>query len=142
MPRRIIAKAILFVTKGDVEDAAGSTRCMCAGQLAGIEAAVHAVRSIFSNAETEAILLVDASNAFNSMNRTVALHNVRILCPSLATVLINTYRGTAELFLDSQTILSKEGTTQGDPLSMPFYALASVPLIDMLKQLNDSMLSK
>ena len=82
-------------------------RMMCAGQLAGIEVAVHAVRSIFSNAETEAILLVDASNAFNSMNRTVALHNVRILCPSLATVLINTYvyRGAAELFMDSQTIL-------------------------------------
>ena len=138
VPRRIIAKAILFVTKGDVEDAAGSTQ-MCAGQLAGIEAAVHAVHSIFSNAETEAILMVDASNAFNSMNRTVALHNVRILCPSLATVLINTYRGAAELFLDSQTILSKEGTTQGDPLSMPFYALATVPLIDMLKQLNDAL---
>ena len=96
------------------------------------------MRGIFSNAETEAILLVDASNAFNSMNRTVALHNVRILCPSFATVLINTYRlrGAAELFMDSQTILSKE---QGDPLSMPFYALATVPLIDMLKQLNDAL---
>ena len=47
---------------------------------------------IFSSAEAEAMLLVDASNAFNSMNRNMALQNVRIICPSLATILINTYR--------------------------------------------------
>jgi len=29
-------------------------------------------------------------------------------------------------------LMAKEGTTQGDPLAMPFYALATVPLIQKL----------
>ena len=89
-PRRIIAKAVLFTTKGDIQDAAGSMQ-LCAGQISGIETAIHAMRSIYSAKDTEAVLLVDASNAFNSLNRQVALRNARHLCPSIASVLINTY---------------------------------------------------
>ena len=49
----------------------------------------------FGDTNAEGVLLVDASNAFNRLNRRVALHNVSIICPSLATALINTYRGDA-----------------------------------------------
>ena len=80
----------------------------------GIKAAVHAVQSAFESDENEAVLLADASNAFNSLNRQVALHNIQRICPSLATILINTYRAPTELFVDGDTILSQEGTTQGD----------------------------
>lgn len=89
--RRIVAKAILAVTKLDILEAAGTLQ-LCAGQMSGIEAAVHAVDSPFQQAETEAILLVDASNTFNSLNRLCALYNIRWLRPSLATALINSYR--------------------------------------------------
>ena len=65
--RRIIAKAILSIVKLDVLEAAGSLQ-LCAGQDAGNEAAVHAMRAIFCDDSTEAVLLVDASNAFNSLN--------------------------------------------------------------------------
>ena len=65
--RRIIAKAILNITRQDVQEVAGSQ--LCAGQISGIEAAVHAVRSFFHKEETEALLLVDARNAFNSLNQ-------------------------------------------------------------------------
>ena len=61
--RRIISKAILFAIKGDIQEAAGS-RQMCSGQIAGIEAAVHSVRHLLANDKVEAILLVDAINAF------------------------------------------------------------------------------
>ena len=131
--RRIIAKAILFIIKGDIQEAAGSQQ-LCAGQIAGIEAAVHSMRSIFSNDSTEAVLLVDASNAFNSLNRQAALLNIRHTCPPLATILINTYRDPSEQFVDGQTLWSEEGTTQGDPLAMPMYALATLPLINLLSQ--------
>ena len=47
-PRRIIAKAVLFATKGDIQDAAGSMQ-LCAGQISGIEAAIRAMRSIYSS---------------------------------------------------------------------------------------------
>ena len=68
-------------------------------------------------------------NAFNCLNWEAALHNIRHLCPSFSTILINTYRSPTELFVDGSTILSQEGTTQGDPLAMPMYALGILPLI-------------
>ena len=76
--------------------------------------------------------MVDASNAFNSLNRQTALQNARRLCPSLATMLINTYREPTDLFVDGDVLSSKEGTTQGDPLTMPMYAIATAPLIQKL----------
>ena len=42
--RHIIAKAILNLTRQDVQEAAGSVQ-LCAGKIPSIEAAVHAVRS-------------------------------------------------------------------------------------------------
>ena len=129
--RQIIAKAILSIARLDVQAASGCTQ-LCGGQISGIEAAVHAVRSAFALDENEAVLLVDASNAFNSLNRLVALHNIHRICPPLSTILINTYRAPTELFVHGDTILSQEGTTQGDPLAMPMYALATIPLIKKL----------
>ena len=116
-----------------MEEAAGPLQ-VCAGQDGGCEAAVHAMRSVFQAPETEAVLLVDATNAFNSINRKAALHNINVLCPPLAQVLINTYRVPVRLFITGGgEIASTEGTTQGDPLAMAMYALAVTPLIDELR---------
>jgi len=76
----------------DIQEAAGSHQ-LCAGKLAGVESAVHAVWPLD---DTEGILLVDASNAFNVLNCIVALHNIRHICPPLAAILINRYRSPAE----------------------------------------------
>ena len=51
----------------------------------------------------------------------------------IATVLINTYRMKADLFINGETIPSEEGTTQGEPLAMAMYAVAILPLIQQLK---------
>ena len=133
VPRRIIAKAILRVIGSDVVDAAGPFQ-LCAGQDGGCEAAVHAMRSIFQTPDTEAVLLVDANNAFNSLNRQAALHNISIICPSLATTLTNTYRTPVRMYVTGDgEIASTEGTTQRDPVAMTMYALAIKPLIDKLR---------
>ena len=129
--RRIIAKALLSIAAPDIQDASGCQQ-LCGGQIAGIEAAVHATRSAFESDDCEAVLLVDATNAFNALNRMVALHNIRRICPSIATILINSYRSPTELFVDGDVILSQEGTTQGDPLAMAMYGLATIPLIRRL----------
>ena len=92
------------------------------------------MRQLFSSENTEGILLVDASNAFNSLNRANALTNIRYICPPFFTVLSNIYRESSELFLGLNTLKSCEGTTQGDPLAMPFYALATRPLINALRE--------
>ena len=46
------------------------------------------MRAIYCDAATEAVLLVDASDAFNCLNRQVSLHNMQALCPPLATIII------------------------------------------------------
>jgi len=91
---------------------------------------VHAMNSLFQHNETDAVLLVDASNAFNTLNRAAALHDIRVLCPALAIFAINTYRAPARLFVrGGRELISAEGTTQGDPLAMCMYALSLQPLI-------------
>ena len=132
--RRIVAKAILQVVGKDVEEACGFLQ-KCSGLPAGMEAAVHAMQQMFEDESVEGILLVDAKNAFNNLNREAALHNTRHLCPSLSVVLQNCYQAESRLFVHGGgEIRSREGTTQGDPLSMPFYALAIVPLLRRLQQ--------
>ena len=88
------------------------------------------MRTAFADEATEGVLFADASNAFNRINRDVCLRNVQCLCPELATTLVNTYRSPAQLFVDGETVWSCEGTTQGDPLAMAMYAIATIPLIE------------
>ena len=78
-----MGKCVMHLTKPDVIDASYSLQ-VCAVHKSGSEAAVHAMRSIFDTDETDTVLLIDASNAFNTLNRAVAL-NIRVLCPTLAT---------------------------------------------------------
>ena len=65
-----------------------------------------------------------------------ALFNIQYLCPSLSIILTNCYRHDVDLYVDSQTLLSSEGTTQGDVLAMPMYSLATVPLIEKLSNID------
>ena len=106
---------------------------LCADQEAACESGILSMKSLFEDSETEAIILVDASNAFNSLNREVALRNIQILCPAIGPVLINTYRKPSKFFIDGEYLLPQEGTTQGDPLAMAMYAIATIPLICKLK---------
>ena len=129
--RRTIGKAVLGILKEDVQRATGYIQ-LCAGQECGSEAAIHAMRDVFSNDGNQGVLLADASNAFNCLNRRATLINIHTLCPPLARILTNTYCQQSSLFIGEEVIYSKEGTTQGDPLAMPMYALGILPLIQKL----------
>ena len=126
--RRIICKAILSIINPDILEAAGPLQ-LCAGHDSGCEAAVHTIRHLYSDSNIEGLLLVDASNAFNCLNREVALRNVLYQCPSLGRVLINTYRDGINMYIGGESIMSLEGTTQGDPMAMAMYALGTLPLL-------------
>ncbi|MCH2416854.1 MAG: hypothetical protein MK195_08855 [Acidimicrobiales bacterium] len=92
------------------------------------------MRDIFAEEETDAVLLIDASNAFNSLNRQALLHNIRYLCPPLSTYVRNCYGTPARLFVaGGEEIASDEGTTQGDPTAMPAYGVGILPLLAIIK---------
>ena len=128
----------MTVVKEDVRKAAGNLQ-LCAGQQAGGEAAIHAMREIFSQEDCDAVLLVDATNAFNSINRKTMLHNISIKCPSLATYVNNTYGEPSNLYIHNsnsgnigKVLKSAEGTTQGDPVAMAMYAIGMSVLQDVI----------
>ena len=106
---------------------------MCSGQKAGGEAAIHAMRRVFESEEAEAVLLVDASNAFNSINGQALLHNTRVICTAFSTYVTNCYRRSARLFvIGGVELTSKEGSTQGDSIGMAVYATGITPLLEDL----------
>ncbi len=73
---------------------------------------------------------MDADNAFDRLNRALWLRNIRVVCPPLANFAINCYRSPTRLFITGGAeISSRGGSTQGDPLAMPLYALGITPLI-------------
>ena len=96
-----------------------ATGCLqtCSGMSGGIEASIHSMALAFGNDNSEAVLLVDAENAFNCLNREVALANIKTICPSYHKYLSNTYKTPSNLYVNnsSEVIQSQEGTTQGDP---------------------------
>ena len=88
------------------------------------------MHDIFSEENTEAVLLIDTENAFDSINRKVMLHNMKFLCPLVSTYISNYYTAPARLFIfGGGQILSKEGTTHDDPASMRAYAIGILPVL-------------
>jgi hypothetical protein len=131
--RRIVGKAILGEIKEDIIESAGCLQ-VCAGQKAGCEAAAHAMGEIFKEEDTDAVLFIDASNAFNSFNRETMLHNMQYLCRPLSTYLHNCYGTPSRLFVFGGVELSsEEGTTQGDPTAMPAYGIGILPFLSLIK---------
>ena len=130
--RRIVGKTISWALSDDIQAAGGSLQ-VSTGLKGGSEAAIHAMKEIFDQESAEAVILVDAENAFNKLNRQAALHNMQYLCPPFATILINTYRTPTRLFISGGgELASTEGTTQGDTLAMQFYGISTTPIIHNL----------
>ena len=102
---------------------------LAAGQDGGCGAAIHSARRLFNENNCEALLLIDAKNAFNELNRGVAIRNLEKTCHPFYTLVTSMYRDPSRLYSDGDFIMSNEGTTQGDTLAMPIFAVSSVPII-------------
>lgn len=141
--RRLLGKCMAEVTGDEVTNACLQNQ-LCGGLSGGIEGAVHVMNGLFEERATEGskwgLLLVDAQNAFNSVNRIIALWYARMYWPSCARYLFNTYKGHAELVLQGSNgtgnMFSMEGVTQGDPLAMLLYGISTLHLIDVLREVG------
>ena len=111
-----MSKAFTAVMRTDVLEVVGADQ-LCEGQKGGCEAAVHTLRQGFQSSSANAILLIDAKNMFNSVNRQVALRNILHFCPSIGRFLINiSHCDGIDLLIGGQVMSFNEGTAQGDPL--------------------------
>ena len=115
----------------DITTAAGSLQ-VCAEQ-AGWEPIAPTTHEIYDDLSSEVLLLMDPSNAFNSIKRNVFLHNISIICPPLERCVGIFYYADTRLFIiGGGEVQSMEWATQGDPTIMEIYPIAIMPLVPML----------
>ena len=137
---RCADKTMLEVTGDDVKNVCNTDQ-LCSGIKSGMEGAIHAIRQLYQEKCDDGfgLLLMDASNAFQTISRAAALWNARVLWSRCARFLFNSYRGYALLIIKgtSATLLSKEGVTQGVPSSMKLYAIGLLPLVQKLRVSSD-----
>ena len=103
----------------------------------GTQRALEALEFLTQDAEPSGEPFVDARNGFNELIRLAMLWTVWHRWPSGARFAFNCYKHWAQLILRQPgeppvTILSREGVTQCDPLSMVLYEITLVPLAEEL----------
>ena len=140
--RGVIGKVVIKLLRKDILKATGSLQ-LCTGQDAGSEAAICAVYDMFNEDDTEAVLMIHTSNAFNSINREAFLHSTKVLSPALATFISNCYSVPSDVFVQGgKRLKSFEGTRQGDPAALAIYALGITPLLTWLNNLSKEKTEK
>ena len=128
--RRILGKAVLYLLRDDIQEAAGSLQ-LCASHECGIEAAIHAMKSVFDDDGKEGLLLADATNAFNCLNREVYLQNIQHICPALSPIAINTYLYRCRHLIFSK-LLRKDYTVLQHVHSSQFIFLQNICVVFLL----------
>ena len=108
--------------------------------------ALGALEFLTQEAEPIGSTLLDAHNGFDELSRLAMLWTVQHCWPAGARFVFNCYRHWSQLLLREPgetpvTILSREGVTQGDPLSMVLYRITLVPLIEELRAADTELLS-
>ena len=112
----------------------------------GTQRALESLEFLIQEAEPSGTTLVDARNGFNKLSCLALLWTVRHCWPDGSRFVFNCYKHWAQLLLRqlgelSVTILSREGVTQGDPLSMVLYRITLVLLTEELCAADPGLLS-
>lgn len=105
------------------------------GIQGGCEAIVHAASQAMSTVDNvqRCTLLLDFSNAFNSINRESMFVEFRRRLPGLSAWIEYCYSGQPLLHFGDDVIYSCTGVQQGDPLGPLGFALTLHPVIKQIK---------
>ncbi|XP_052625610.1 uncharacterized protein LOC128132729 [Lactuca sativa] len=79
------------------------------------------------------MLTVDFSNAFNLVDRSSLLHEVKKMCPSISLLVNFLYGQAARLYIGAQHRWSATGVQQGDPLGPLLFDLVLHSLVQKIR---------
>lgn len=123
--RRLCSKlAATSVTK-DMTEYLGTYQ-FGVGIPCGSEGIMHAANRLLEMKGCESnmtMLLIDFSNAFNLVDRSTLIKEVRAHCPSIARWVEFCYSTPARLYYNDNILSSATGVQQGDPLGPLLFAL-------------------
>ncbi|GJR85650.1 putative reverse transcriptase domain-containing protein [Tanacetum coccineum] len=94
---------------------------------------INSVLSEYHNDGSLAMLTVDLSNAFNLVDRSALLHEVRVRCPSISLWVDFLYGQVSRLYIGETHIWSATRVRQGDPLGPLLFPLILHPLLHNIK---------
>lgn len=104
------------------------------GTRNGCEAAAHATRTFIKrNRRSEKVVLkIDFRNAFNEVDRSKFLREVKSNTPSIYPFILQCYSSSTFLFFGEDIILSQNGAQQGDPCAPLLFCFAIESVISEL----------
>ena len=132
MIQGIKGNAIVMQLNNDIITLVESLQ-VCAGHEAGCKSLIHPMPTLYEERSGEAVLLVDASSTFNSVNSNEFLHNFEIIFPPITLYLKKCYSVSTQLrnISGGKTQLM-EGKTQGNLAVIKVHTIAIIPVILML----------
>nr|GEY26945.1 hypothetical protein [Tanacetum cinerariifolium] len=110
------------------------------GVPGGGEAIMHAVNRLVEDRGDDVgilMLLVDFQNAFNLVDRTVMLQEVRLHCPAISHWVEFCYSSPARLYYGEHSLWSWQGVQQVDPLGPLLFSLVLHPLVCKIRDSFD-----
>ena len=135
--RRVSLKAIDSYHKKNTQ--INCDRQLGNGTQNGCESIIHSIRKVSDTMRhsNTVILTIDASNAYNNINRDKTLDIIYSQAPGLYLAALNTYGFESYVLLDDERHPIVTGTVQGCPLATTFFNYGLSALIDKLKSIND-----
>ena len=112
------------------------------GVKGGCESITHAVSDLISSSPGDQCwtLLLDFSNAFNSVNRESMFIQFRQSMPTLSCWMESCYSCQPMLVLGDHSINSCSGVQQGDPLGPLGFALTLHPIVERISSEGSDLL--
>ena len=132
--RHLVSKCLSFHSRAAINSLLIPLQ-LGVGVHGGYEAIVYAVCKLTTSLPDDRswTLILDFTNAFNSISRQAMFEGLRKYLPGLSAWMESCYSRQLLLYMDSDTIRICCGVQQGDPLSPLGFAVTLHPLIEHIQ---------